>query len=85
MSALYIIGQDAIDIAKLADVQLHKVPCSLEEAPDTSWRAAEEQVAAGEDIDLFMIDPYRLTQESAGHIIHALVGVFKAWHDFRIA
>lgn len=79
----YIIGHDAIDLARMAGIQLHKVPASLEEPPDTSWQIAEAQIAAGEDPDLFMVDPYRMTNETAGDTIHALVGMFKAWHDYR--
>lgn len=76
-----ICGQDAIDLAKMSGVQLCRVPCKVGDPPDTSWQAAEEAIADGDDIDYFFIDLDNICSDDAGKIILALTGMFRAWDD----
>ena len=76
-----ICGQDAIDLAKMSGVQLCRVPCKVGDPPDTSWQAAEEAIADGDDIDYFFLDLDNITPDDAGKIILAMTGMFRAWTD----
>lgn len=78
----YITGRDAVDLAMLSGVLLRKAPCHAADPADTSWQAAEISLSMGEDPGLFYIDLDNLTSQEAGDLILALVGVFKAIHDF---
>jgi hypothetical protein len=81
----YLCGADAVDVARMAGVQLYRVPACIDEPPDTSWATADAAIAAGEDPGLFFIDLDRLKPEDAGTIILSLIGIFKAWHDSCMA
>ena len=78
----YITGMDAIDIAKLAGLQLHKVPSRSEEEPDTFWRTAEYNITSGlAKPDDYYIDLMRLSPGDSRDIILSLIGMWKASKD----
>lgn len=80
----FIVGQDAIDVAKLSGVQLHRVPSNADEPADTDWKVAEALVdIGGVTVDSFYIDLDKLPTEDAGSIILSLIAIHKALHDFR--
>lgn len=78
----YITGTDAIDIAKLAGVQLHKGPARITDEADTSWSNAESQLESGlAKPDDFYIDTMRLSPSDSSDIILSLIGMWKASKD----
>ncbi len=80
----FITGTDAIDIAKMAGVQLCRAPCRNGEPPDTSWEAAELSMRLGDSVvDDYSIDLDSLPTEDAGNIILCLIAMYKAVFDYR--
>lgn len=78
----YLIGPDALDLSRLTELPLHRMPCRVAEAPDTSARVADTLIARGEcTAEDFFFDLDRLEPGQASHIVLTLVGAFKAWHD----
>lgn len=78
----YVSGADAIDLARMSGLQLNRVPCKVDDVPDTSWEVADKLIAEGVDPEEFFMDLDRLTVEQAGHVILCLVGMSKALHDY---
>ncbi len=77
-----LTGTDAIDVARMSGVQLHRAPAHAGDTPDTSWVAAEAAIKAGDaELDDFYIDLDFLPTGDAGTIILCLIAVQKAWHD----
>ena len=80
----YLTGGDAIAVAKMSDVQLHRTPCRAGEPADTSWRAAELSIRLGDATeDDYYLDLDALPVEDAGTVILCLVGMCKAVLDAR--
>lgn len=76
----FIVGQDALDIAMMTGLQLHRGETRHNSTPDTAWVTAQALIVAGGATALdFYIDPYALTNVQAGDTIHHLIGLFKAW------
>ena len=79
----YLSGADAIDVARLTGLQLHRNPAKAGVAPDTDWRTADFLVMAGASPDEFFIDLGRLSPADSADIILSLIGMWKASHDLR--
>lgn len=78
----FVTGCDALDVARLTGVQLHRAPCRNGEPPDTSWEAAELSMRMGDSaVDDYYIDLDSLTATDAGTIILSLIGAFKAFYN----
>lgn len=78
----YITGTDAIDIARLTGLQLHRHPAKLDAEPDTDWRTAEFLTQSGTSADEFFIDLARLSTQDNINIIVSLIGFWKASKDY---
>lgn len=79
----FLVGRDAIDLAKVSELQLNRSPCSATSKPDTGWEAAEDAIKAGQaEENDYYIDLDRLCNEDAGQAILSLVGLLKAWLDY---
>ncbi len=77
----FVTGNDALDVARMTNVQLHRAPCRNGEPPDTSWEAAELSVRLGDSVvDDYYIDLDSLSNNDAGLIILSLIGAFKAFN-----
>lgn len=73
----YIVGTDAIDIARITGVQLHRAPCRTTDAADTSWQVADLAIQEGADPAEFFMDPSRLCNSDASTVIHGLAGFIR--------
>lgn len=78
----YVTGSDAIDIARLTGIQLHRQPARIGAEPDTDWKTAEFLVSAGATPDDFFIDLTRLNAKESADIILSLMGMWKAVRDY---
>lgn len=81
----YITGVDAIDVARLTELELHRGASRISDRPDTSWQQADALVASGTDPDEFYIDINRLSKLEAANVILSLIGAFQAWHDYSMS
>lgn len=82
MSNNYVTGIDAIDLARLTGLQLHRQPARIGAEPDTDWKTAEFLAAGGVPVDDFFIDLSRLSPEDSATCVLSLIGIIKAMHDF---
>lgn len=82
MEPHYITGSDAIDLARLTGLQLHRQPARIGAEPDTDWKTADFLVMGGTPADDFFIDLSRLSTEDASNCVLSLIGIIKAMHDF---
>lgn len=83
MENQYITGTDAIDLARLTGLQLHRHPARIGAEPDTDWRTADFLVSAGHSPDDFFIDLARLSPKDYSDIILSLMGLWQAYHEMK--
>ena len=78
----YIVGSDAIDIARMTGLQLHRTPARKGAKPDTSWDTAESLID-GKHItaDDFFLDTSNWTADDAHNVTESLIGLYKATLD----
>ncbi len=77
----YLIGEDAVDLARITGLDLFRMPYGVNDKADTGWKVADDLIAKGEaTVDDFLFDLDRLSNEHASHTILSLVGFLKAWH-----
>lgn len=83
MEPQYLTGADAIDLARLTGLQLHRAPARANAVADTDWSTAELLVSSGTNADDFFLDLTRLSSQEASDCIQSLVGLWKAYHTLK--
>ncbi len=74
-----LAGLDAIDLARISGVQLHRHPCKGGDQADTDWSTAEKAIIAGlADSSDFYVDSKTLTSIESWLIIASLITTIKA-------
>lgn len=79
----YIVGRDALDIARMTGLQLHRVPTRRGEKPDTDISVADALIASGQHIteNDFFLDTADWTAKDAHDVTESLIGLYKATLD----
>lgn len=80
----YIVGQDAIDIAKLAGVYMNRDTDRVTDNPVYSWSVAEQLINEGAKAEEFFLDLARFTPEQTVDVVQSLVGLWKLGHEYCI-
>lgn len=83
----YIVGSDALDIARMTGLQLHRTPARRGAAPDTSWTVAEGLIASDKrvSVDDFFLDTADWSALDAHDVVESLIGLYKATLDNDLA
>jgi len=76
-AAEYLVGVDAIDLARIAGLQLHRGATRPGDTPDTHWSVADSLIAGGASPDEFFIDVTRLSGEDSANAILSLIGLIR--------
>lgn len=83
----YIVGRDALDIARMTGLQLHRTPARRGAKPDTDIAVAESLIANEKHIteDDFYLDTVDWSAADAHHVTESLIGLYKATLDNDVA
>ena len=74
----YLVGSDAVDLARITGLSLNRSGYRIGDAPDIGWQVADQLVSEGVDPNELFFDLDRLLPADASHVILSLVGLMKA-------
>ncbi len=80
----YVTGADAIDLARMTELDLHRGKSRIGDKPDVHWTVADYLVSTGVDPEEFFMDLGRMKPADLATIIQSLIGLWKARHDYCI-
>lgn len=83
----YIVGRDALDIARMTGLQLHRTPARRGATPDTSVTVAEHLIANERHVkeEDFFFDTDDWSPEDTYNVVESLIGLYKATLDGCVA
>ncbi len=76
--SILLAGSDAVDLARLTGLHLHRNPAKRGDTPDTHWLVAERAIATGTPEDEFFIDLQDMPSCDSANAILSLIGLVKA-------